>query len=78
MLSMKHVITFGCSRHMVNGVGVTSFDFGSTTIDYDVSTKCRKRKFISKPATEEVLRKYKITEYEYQAVCSNLALTLSD
>ena len=75
---MRHVITFGCSRHMVNGVGVTSFDFGSTAIDYDSSAKIRKRRFISKPATEEVLKKYRITEREYQAICNDLALSLSD
>lgn len=55
MSIIKNVITFGSPRHMVNGVGVTSFDFGSTTVDYDSSTNRRVRRFVSKPATKEVL-----------------------
>jgi hypothetical protein len=78
MSIIKNVITFGSPRHMVNGVGVTSFDFGSTTVDYDSSTNRRVRRFVSKPATKEVLEKYKITEQEYQAVCRDLVLSFSD
>lgn len=68
----------GCMIQVVNGVGLTSFDFGDTVTDYCQETGEMVRVFVPKPATAEVLEKYRITEDEYQEVCETLVRQFAD
>ena len=64
----------------INGVRADSYDFGD---QYDASPEtaepygCGNMVFCPKPATEEVLQKYKISVTEYGEVCSELQEKLS-
>ncbi len=68
----------GCMRQMINGVGLTSFDFGDTMTDYCQETSEMIRVFVPRPATAEILEKYRITEDEYQEVCETLVRQFAD
>lgn len=68
----------GCMRQMINGVGLTSFDFGDAMTNYCQETGEMPRTFVPKPATAEVLEKYHITEDEYQEVCGVLVQQFAD
>lgn len=62
----------GCMIKVVNGIGLTSFDFGDTTVRYCQETGEMARAFVPKPAVAEILGKYRITEDEYREVCEEL------
>lgn len=68
----------GCMIQVINGVGLTSFDFGDTATDYCQETGDTVRVFVPKPATAEILEKYHITEDEYQEVCETLVRQFTD
>lgn len=68
----------GCMRQMINGVGLTSFDFGDAMTNYCQETGEMPRTFVPKPATADVLEKYHITEDEYQEVCGVLVQQFAD
>lgn len=62
----------GCMIKVVNGIGLTSFDFGDTTVRYCQETGEVSRAFVPKPAVAEILEKYHITEDGYREVCEEL------
>ena len=78
MYIMKEEITRAYTRHLVNGVGVNSSDFGTVKASYDREKHRMLRMFVPKPATEEVMERYHITEDEYQEVCMDLKMRFSD
>jgi len=81
---MKKELEFGqalCYVHgTINGVDIDEDDFGDK-FDHDEENAepygCGDMKFDPKPSTPEVIDKYKITESEYQEICSELSDRLS-
>lgn len=69
--------------YFINGVGLTSQDFGNMSINYgqnstDSVVRSMKKIFISKPASQEILQKYGITEEKYYEICDWLKDFLSE
>ena len=64
----------------INGIKAYEEDFGE---HYDVDEEnadpycCANMKFVAKPATQEVLDKYKISTDEYNKICEKLDEELS-
>lgn len=78
MCVLMKEVGYGYTRHLVNGVGVTSFDFGTVNTIYDKDSQRTLRMFVPKPASEEVMEKYHVTEEEYQEVCEELTMRFTD
>lgn len=68
------------SKFKINEIDADSSDFGE---QYDRDTEgaepycCGDMQFTRKEPTEDVLKKYKITEIEYYDICSKLESKLS-
>ena len=81
---MKKDLSFGncfcCVSGMVNDIEIESEDFGNK-YDHDQKNApewgCGNMQFDPIPSTPEVLKKYSITEQEYDEICQELADGLS-